>query len=215
MSTVKPFITTAGATLAFGIIGTAPANAALLDFNFSTRNGSTGSFTLNTSIPNSNSDTYANAVTNFKYSGLESSSPLNLFVVQRNLSDTSGTKTVLQVAGFPNFRLDLYFNNLNLVNRLSDNPSDYSPYFATGDNVDGIFAGSQGIAGVFAGYGGGFESLPGGEKNILGGDLDFFYTPVTSVAVVPEGDTVLGSFVALTFLGMVWLKGRLQRRETT
>jgi len=195
-------VATVGATIVLGTIAAAPATAALLNFNFSTGNGATGSFTLNTSIEDSDiggTGVFQNAITDFEYSGLGVSEPLTLETWG------SGPPQVFFIRGLPedanplfsySFYLGLRLSNLNLAEDLSDNPADYS-LFSLNGNTD---------FGSFAGYGGGFELLPGGEYTPNG---SYFFTSVTSVTVasqapaeVPEPGTVLG----LGLLGMWSLK---------
>jgi len=215
MFTTKPslsttgVVATVGATIILGTITVAPATAALLNFNFSTGNGATGSFTLNTSIEDSDPGDiglFQNAITDFEYSGLGVSEPLTL----QGSTPNPGPRTVFFIRGLPGgslpgnpnplstFILSLDFSNLNLAEDLSDNPADYSPYSLNGV-TDPEF-------GTFAGYGGGFELLPGG---IYPPSIGYFFTTVTSVTVasqapaeVPEPGTVLG----LGLLGMWSLK---------
>jgi hypothetical protein len=198
--TIKVVVTLGTTIVVATAASTTPTNAALLNFNFSTANGSTRSFTLDTSIqdsPSSGIDQgfYDNAISNFEYSGLAVSEPLDLEASTPN----PGPRTVFFVRGLSEnnllFYLTLNFSNLSLSNNLSDNPADYSP-FSLGSDI-----------GSFAGYGGGFELLPGGEE--LEASLGYFFTPVTSVTVanqapagVPEPGTVLG----LGLLGMWSLK---------
>ena len=198
-------VATVGVTIVLGTIAAAPATAALLNFNFSTGNGATGSFTLNTSIEDSGPGSinlFQNAITDFEYSGLGVSEPLTFEASKGN----PGPRTVFFIRGLPGstnplfdflFYLSLGFSDLNLAEDLSDNPADYSPFSSQNGSAD---------IGTFAGYGGGFELLPGGISSPSAG---FFFTPVTSVTVasqapagVPEPRTVLG----LGLLGMWSLK---------
>lgn len=68
-------VTTVGTTLALGIGTTTPASAAQLNFEFSTARQGTGSFTLDTSIsdsePTPNAGLFQNAITNFRYEGAD------------------------------------------------------------------------------------------------------------------------------------------------
>ena len=192
-------VATLGATIVLGaLLTTTPANAALLDFNFSTRNGATGSFTLNTSSldtdPSPDFSLFPSAITDFEYSGLGFSAPLDLEASTPN----PGPRTVFFVRGLSGnnllFDFGLEFSDLNLADNLSDNPADYSPF-----SLDSYI-------GTFAGYGGGFELLEGGEYPP---SVGYFFTPITSVTVanqpsapVPEPGTVLG----LGLLGMWSLK---------
>ncbi len=200
-------VATVGATIVLGTIAAAPATAALLNFNFSTGNGATGSFTLNTSIEDSDPGDiglFQNAITDFEYSGLGVSEPLTLQASTGN-TGTPAALTGFFIRGLPGgslpgnpnplstFILSLQFSDLNLAEDLSDNPANYSPYSLNGGTDFGSFAG----------YGGGFELLPGGvyPLSLYG----YFFTPVTSVTVasqapagVPEPRTVLG----LGLLGM-------------
>lgn len=75
-------VTTVGTTLALGIGTTAPASAAQLNFDFTTARQGTGSFTLDTSISDSEPSTTAglfqNAINNFSYEGAKVDTPLDL-----------------------------------------------------------------------------------------------------------------------------------------
>jgi hypothetical protein len=197
-------VATVGATIVLGTIAAAPATAALLNFNFSTGNGATGSFTLNTSIEDSDPGDiglFQNAITDFEYSGLGVSEPLTLEASTPN----PGPRTVFFIRGLPggtnplstySFYLSLDFSNLNLAEDLSDNPADYSPFSLNGGTD----------VGIFAGYGGGFELLPGG---IYPPSEGYFFTPVTSVTVAsqaPAAVTEPGTVLGLGLLGMWSLK---------
>ena len=87
MSSVKKLsmVTAGAAFIALGTFSTDPATAALLEFDFTTENGATGSFTLNTDIPPANEPanfgigiglSYPNAVSDFSFSA-PYISPLN------------------------------------------------------------------------------------------------------------------------------------------
>lgn len=181
-------VTTVGATFALGTFGAAPATGAQLDFDFSTTNGKTGSFTLNTSTldsePGIDSGIFQNAITNFEYSGVGFSAPLGV----RTSTPNPGPRTSFYVSAFEGntqdvlFYFNLDFSDLSLVNDLSDDPADYSL-----SSVNGSF-------GAFAGYGGGFEGSES-EQSQYG----YLYSPVTSVTVVPEPLTIIGSGMAIGF----------------
>ena len=79
MSIAKLSTATAGAVfIALGTCSTAPATAALVEFNFTTENGGTGTFTLNTDTapnpetvifrPGLTGITFPNAVSDFSFS---------------------------------------------------------------------------------------------------------------------------------------------------
>jgi hypothetical protein len=157
-------VATVGATIVLGTIAAAPATAALLNFNFSTGNGATGSFTLNTSIEDSDPGDiglFQNAITDFEYSGLGVSEPLTLQASTGN-TGTPAALTGFFIRGLPGgslpgnpnplstFILSLQFSDLNLAEDLSDNPANYSPYSLNGGTDFGWFAGYGGGVRVIA-----------------------------------------------------------------
>ena len=183
-------VTTVGTTLALGIGTTVPASAAQLNFDFTTARQNTGSFTLETSIPDSEPTTnvglFQNAITNFEFEGARYDAPIDLSAVYSDFQTS-----FFAVGNNPNgdpfnplFNINLFFSG-NIADDLPDNPANYIPSPQSFD----------GRVGFFGGYGGGFE---------VGGiaDNDSRITSV-SVTAVPEPSTTLGFGIALGFGALI------------
>jgi hypothetical protein len=186
-------VATVGATIVLGtVVNTAPANAALLNFNFLTRNGATGSFTLNTSIqdtnPASGAGLFQNAITNLEYPlfGISDSEPLDLRTF------FNGPEVVIfdtRTQGGSYLSLYLDYDN---PDQLSDDPNDY--FIST--------------SGSFAGYGGLIGTFNSTQfSRIIGLTVNRENEPTP----VPEPGTVLG----LGLLGMWPLKRILSSLKRT
>lgn len=126
----------AGAALVTTIAANlAPAQAANLNFSFTTENGS-GSFNLNTSAVDEEPDvgfgSYTNAITDVTFNGDLLSSGGFL-----SISNDAGNTDWIFVSAEADFFLTLLDPSLNLVDQLSSNPSDYnfvSGFILTSDN---------------------------------------------------------------------------------
>lgn len=177
-------VTTVGTTLALGIGTTAPASAAQLNFDFTTARQNTGSFTLDTSIldsePTTNVGLFQNAITNFQFEGARFDAPIDL---SASYSD-SQTSFFASDPSNQLFNINLFFSG-NIADDLPDDPANYIPFPQSFD----------GRVGFFGGYGGGFE---------VGGiaDNDSRITSV-SVTAVPEPSTTLGFGIALGFGALI------------
>lgn len=219
-SKVTRVAATTGVAVALGTLGTtSPATAELLEFSFSTESGGAGSFILDTSVPADFTPFFTSlstpfpffpgAITNFNFSGLEFSEPIGVEASFGSLTNFEGNLLDILIRDIPNEGIDLLF----LLSLSFEVPG---PEPGAGFEVPGTEPGflpddpsaySSLSFGSFAGYGGGFEALPGGDP--FAAESGFFFSPVTSVAVrenssesVPEPSSILG----IGLLGFLPLK---------
>ncbi|MDJ0650010.1 MAG: hypothetical protein QNJ60_15055 [Xenococcaceae cyanobacterium MO_188.B19] len=181
----KGIVSTVGATIVLGTFGASSSSAAFLDFDFTTINGATGSFTLDTSIQDSNGNAdlgfFENAITNIQYPlfGINEPGPLD---IETFFNPPATEEVVIFSVQSPNNSSSLGFLDIYL---------DYDDPDILSNNPDDYFISE---AGDFAGYGGLIQEFapPGRFSRIV--ELS-----VTKQSI-PEPSFTLG-LLALSALG--------------